>query len=584
MIPWVVRPVVSDTKARSRMMLLPEAQLERVGAGARGILEVVTAPTLRSAEGLSLLYEGEVPVQPVLLKDGDAAGPLPIEPPTSEAYDYLGWLLPQLAYGPEPPQRVFLIGSGGGSEIVRALRSGAEEVWVSEPVRLFRRALERHPAGRDSRIHWWHESPRDALARAERPFDLVQVTATGSSGEAAIGVHSAEEQFSTTVESIRACLTALDEDGVLLMARWRQDPPRETVKLVRNVLRATGLGRAAASHVVRVETWAMDGLLVRPRAWRADEIARLRDEADRRGFELVVVDGAPPSERPGFPGSVQDGLRGYDLRATTDTRPYLGWTGWGRPKAAPEVGVVAAVQTFVQTCAVALLLLAAPVFTRLGMRRRGRNGPFTGRGEGRGGVRGRRPGAATVCVLFAGLGAGFGLFEMGLIQRWQLYAGDPVVALGMVIGGLLTGSGIGALLAGGPLRRAAAHRACVVAAVTPWLVVMAADPLLGPGSRMPDAVQAAVGFAMLVLAGIPLGVPFPLVSRRIRTEHAELVPWIWSANGALSVLGATAAPILLAAGGVWTVFGTSASAYGLAAVSALWLGRPLRDAALPRRG
>lgn len=571
LLPWLVRPVVSETKARSRLLLLPEARIERAGAGARGIVEVVHAPSLRSAEGLSLRFEGDVPVQPVLLKDGDVAGPLPVEAVESDAYAYLEWLLPQLAYESVSARRVFLVGSGGGSEIVRALRSGASEVWIAEPVQAFRRALERRPVGRDPRLRWWHGSPRDGLLRAGGAFDLIQVTATGSSGEAAVGVHAASEQFDTTIEAMRAYLNALDEDGVLLVARWRQDPPRETARLLANALRSSPPGKepVAPANIVGVETWAMAGLLVRPRSWDPAELGELREQAGRRDFEAIETTPGDPPCALVLQGLPPDALRGYDLRPTTDARPYLGWTGWARSGAAPEIGVVAAVRTFAQSCGVAAVLLVAPVVL---LRARDGGRPFRrgpaarGSREHRAGpTRTRTGGAFATCLMFGGLGAGFALCELALIQRWRLYTGDPAIALGMVLGGLLAGSGLGSLLAGRRLSRWNPVLACAVAGLAPLLVILAADRAIAPGSAPAPAARFAAGLLALLAAGVPLGIPFPLASTRIRAARPALVPWLWSANGALSVVGSMAAPILLAAGGVGAALGASALAYGVAA-------------------
>jgi hypothetical protein len=51
----------------------------------------------------------------------------------------------------------------------------------------------------------------------------------------------------------------------------------------------------------------------------------------------------------------------------------------------------------------------------------------------------------------------------------------------------------------------------------------------------------AVAVAMLLPMGILLGVPMPTGIRLLAGRAAQMVPWAWGMNGAMSVLGATLA-------------------------------------------
>jgi hypothetical protein len=71
---------------------------------------------------------------------------------------------------------------------------------------------------------------------------------------------------------------------------------------------------------------------------------------------------------------------------------------------------------------------------------------------------------------------------------------------------------------------------------------------------------------LITPAGVLMGMPLPAGVRLLAADHAELVPWAWGMNGALSVIGATLAVFIAMNWGFSVTLLTGAGAYLTASV------------------
>jgi hypothetical protein len=178
------------------------------------------------------------------------------------------------------------------------------------------------------------------------------------------------------------------------------------------------------------------------------------------------------------------------------------------------------------------------------------------------------PGWLRALAYFACLGGAFMLIEVALLQRFVLLLGHPVYSLTVTLFSLLVGTGLGSMLS----RRASDARLRRTAALA--CVAIAAIALVW-GSALPFVVRAAVGWplaarivlaaALMVPAGLVMGVPLPTGVRLVAARQPELVPWAWGINGALSVLGATLAVFVAMNWGFLVTLACGAAIYACAA-------------------
>jgi hypothetical protein len=170
---------------------------------------------------------------------------------------------------------------------------------------------------------------------------------------------------------------------------------------------------------------------------------------------------------------------------------------------------------------------------------------------------------------FACLGGGFMLIEVALLQRFVLLLGHPVYSLTVTLFSLLVGTGLGSVIS----RRAADARLRRTAAVA--CLAVAAIALIW-GNALPFVVRSAVGWpltlrialaaALMVPAGLVMGIPLPTGVRLIAAGQPQLVAWAWGMNGALSVLGATLAVFVAMNWGFSVTLACGAAVYGIAAL------------------
>jgi hypothetical protein len=144
-------------------------------------------------------------------------------------------------------------------------------------------------------------------------------------------------------------------------------------------------------------------------------------------------------------------------------------------------------------------------------------------------------------ALFSLLGLGFMLVEISLIQKFILYLGRPSLSLAVILFSLLIGAGFGSL-SSARIPDSRLNKSLVYAALSVFTVCMIYsifipfifNNTLGAGL----SVRLLVTSFLLILLGFFMGFPFPMGIRILKELHLEyLVPWMWSINGALSVLG-----------------------------------------------
>lgn len=254
----------------------------------------------------------------------------------------------------------------------------------------------------------------------------------------------------------------------------------------------------------------------------------------------------------------------YDLSPVSDDKPFFfdyfrfgdllrssRNVRWVEAQDEFPVGHMVLASSLLQIAVLGLLLIIGPLLV---VRRRGL----------------ATPGWARYFLYFAALGTGYMLIEISLMQRFILFLGHPTYALSVVLAGMLTFSGLGALTSG---RLGVPSRRTVGFLLAAIVVCVVGDALLlGP------ILQSAIGFSLgwrMVLAALllaptafVLGFPFPLGIRLLEQRAPVLIPWGWAVNGMLSVAASLLAVVLAMAAGFTTVLLTAAAVYavGLLAV------------------
>ncbi|HKT81810.1 MAG TPA: hypothetical protein VJP86_16395, partial [Vicinamibacterales bacterium] len=385
----------------------------------------------------------------------------------------------------------------------------------------------------------------------------------------AAGAYTLTENSLYTVEAFDDYLDHLTDDGMLTITRWVFDGLR-LVSLAQEACEKRGWDARSRLAIVRHDRVAT--FLLKRSPFTAGEIANLKRDAERLEFDVLY---APSDGTEPLP-VVQEAVGGtntadyqrlitatdrhafyrnfkQDIRPTTDDRPFFFHTtkladqfqvAFGRSMLFGN-GLSALLALMAISAALVILFVIGPL-------------ALVG---GRGSV-----GWWQWLVYFGSLGSGFMLFEVAVLQRFVLLLGHPVYSLTVTLFSLLFGTGLGAAWSRrltGPLLKQRTLAALLSIALVAALSAIALAPMVNWAVPFSRPVRMLIAVATLVPVGMVLGIPMPAGIQLLRLRDPDLITWAWGMNGALSVVGATAAIFvamnwgfnitLLAAGAVYLI-------------------------------
>ena len=575
---------LSPYKSLTSALRAAGARLSFQRWNAYGRVDVVEGPQIHSAPGLSLKYKGKLPPQYALTVDGDNLSPISRRN-TEEDTAFLPYLPSSLAFRVRPQASALILQPRGGLDVAVALQLGARRVVAVEDNPLVVhvvRDVYRDFVGRlyeDSRVSVLLADGRSALQRGEERFDIVELSLADSYHPIASGSYSLSENYLYTTEALAHALRRLNDDGLLILTRWFQDPPSESLRAAALAISALErLGTSApAQHLFVFRSWSTVTLLVSPSPLKEKDITLLRANCADLGYDLIYCPGIRPEEanrynvlpRPldyeAFQRLLSPRARGvfykaqfYDVTPPSDNRPFFGhYFRWRQiPTIISQLGKTW--QPFggsgflLVLALLGIAIIAAGVLVILPLawaRQRPQRAPRRGR----------------ILIYFATLGLGYLLIEMPLMQQFILYLGQPSLSFVVVLSALLLSSGIGSMLA--PRARLRTALVALVATIVIYPLVLRGVFDL----TMRFALSARTGIAVLCLLplGILMGLPFAGGMSKIGETAPGLIPWIWAINGSASVVSSLLATIIALSGGYHLVLAGAAGCY-LAATVALW--------------
>ncbi|UCG38882.1 MAG: hypothetical protein JSV00_01200 [bacterium] len=539
----------------SYALLLPDSRTLARSWGAAGLLEVVGAPAMRTAPGLSTRFRGPLPPQAALYRDGDRVGTLVLSGEGQDAHPpYLQWqtaAAPYVLFQDHP--RVVVLGFDGGEEALRASASGAGRVQVIEPDAAVHGLVRDHPGlfppgpgGRPfvREVGLVRSNARWRLGRGIA--DIVVIPLAGNLASAVAGFGGAEEDYLLTAQGLERALEELGTDGVLAITGWKQEPPTGRMKILATIGTIPGFQEAGqVRDKVRVVTgWSTYTMLVSRKRLERGGLSRLESFCSARGFLLWT-----PGEYG--PSAAEEGREGLDLRPATDARPYPWHTlgaglllkalGGEREEVLPrmEWGLLFLVMALALALAFILLFVL---------------------------LTGRRPSnrkGLPLLVYFGCLGVGYMVVEILVIKRSGLLIPEPARAAALVVAPFLIFSGLGSF-AVIKVERSRLAGAWVFPAVAlgTVLLYLAIPALL----TAPEPFQPFLLVALTAPLALIMGLPFPLGLRVQSRDRERFVPWAWALSGYTSTLGSALAGVMAVFTGLGALVALAAASYLAAGV------------------
>lgn len=462
------------------------------------------------------------------------------------------------------PERVLVIGLGGGVDVVTALQHGARDVTGVEINGSILNASARVFAEFQGRVlsrpgvHLVHGDGRSFLEQAERRgqrWSLIQMSGADTYSAGTGGAFMFSESYLYTVDAFERYFRALDDRGVLALIRFGPEPLRAVISEAK-AMRALGMSELARRFIV-LRQGICFGILASKRPLDGEDmnrLARMIDAStkqsrvklpmwDAMGFgidEPLRIEYVPGRASPyasaleaietNNEGKLQAQLDALplDYSPTTDDRPFF--FQFLKPRDFPRLsaigdrdffaaGLLGHARLVVALLVVAGLLIFVPLGTAAS--------------------RPRPVGAGAAALL----GFAYMLVELVLIQRMVLVVGHPTASVSVTIAALLVGSGIGAMRWS---PRVTVARAVLLAISALLIVELASCPYADLLLRAPPLVRGIGVAALLLPLGVAMGLPFPALLRRCDPRAQGFAIGV---NGLASVVGSViATPIAMATG------------------------------------
>jgi hypothetical protein len=485
----------------------------------------------------------------------------------------------------EDTAKVFVLGSGGGGEILTALTNNAKSVTAVEINGILNDLVEKDLANywtggiaNDKRVKIFTDDARGWLRGKRIKYDVIISAHTISASATNSGAMSLVENYILTEEALREYLQHLDINGVLYITRPEPQMPRlvTSIKIAQQLNGGSDtknqfyVFKRPPSEYEKDVSY-LSGVLFKKAGFDEFDIQKLKTMSSLLNLETIYD---PVSKQDGIfkdlveSDNIKETVKKYPhmkLLPATDDNPYFEHNtdftdiGFGNIKESFSQGdraMLSLVQKpvaestlivlMLQTILISALLILLPIYMKF---RKDKEARKVKKGK--------------YITYFALLGLGYIIIEICLIQRFTLFLGQPVYTMLTVISTMLIFSGIGSMFSEkiiSVFKNKAIPVFAVIAVLT--LVIGLISPAIFSWlSRMDILWRVIISIGLIAPLAFFMGIPFPYGMSRISNNAKYLVAYGWGVNGFFSVMGSVLVVMLSMSFGFNLVFIISAALY-----------------------
>ncbi|MDR0443854.1 MAG: hypothetical protein LBH44_10645 [Treponema sp.] len=586
---------VSDFKDISYVRKYDGTSLVHHSYGPGGEFHVYDSRYFHFAPGLSDNAALKIPSNLSQLYWGlfiDGSGPIGIMGTLKEDEQvYMDYLPMAAPYTMISQPDVLLVNLNGGINSNMALYNGAKSIDIVEPSAEMIRLLRD-----DSNVSWFTGNLLDSekirviqgegrsfCVENKNSYDLIEISLVDSVGLTDSGGYAVHEDFKYTVEAFKEYFGGLREGGVLSVTVWdRLNPPRNVLRLLNTIILAmqeSGVSEPEQSLYSFGLLRSTSTILVKKGAFNTRDLNDLNTFIKNCSFELFYAPGADlplrdidillanylyqfenpegvvaesitnadmyrtviPRFFAGEAGKLEAGYI-FDIRPIRDSRPY--YTGFLKMDSmrmyldqlqdiSEEWGYLLLFAMLIQACIFGLIVIMIPVIVR-------RKTLFK-----------KRRGTIGVIFYYAGLGLGYMLIEIYLIQRLAVFLSNPTYSSGIVITVMLTCSALGNMVSSffKRWRVFVVPIACALIAGSFLFYIVGLDSFLASFRSASLMIRILVSALIIAPAAFFMGIPYPNGLDSLQETKPQLLPWAWGMNGGLSLVGGALARLLSVSSG-----------------------------------
>jgi len=583
---WSTALPVNPYKELFTFLRYPETKILDQRENSFSQVKLVESPGVKYAPGLSLNFEGKIPEQLAILTDDSGLSALTRFEGDLESIRFTDFLSNALGYHLiKNPDRVLVIGAGGGLDILGALYQRCNKIEAVELNPLVIELMKDKFTAYSGYLYGRPEvtilpgEGRSILKSIDHNFDLIQISMVGSSSASTGGFHSISENYLYTVEGMADLLEHLTPEGIISITRWLLFPPRESVKLTviaLQALEAMGIENPE-NHIAVIRSWGTITFLCSKQPIDQEKIALIYSFCQERSFDPVYFPGIQREqvnqnhrlEKPYYYLAISDLIKHYqenqlesfyrdyffNIKPSTDNSPFFFYfLKWRNIPAIIrdisywlpliEWGNLIVFATLVQGIVFSFFFIFLPLFIKRVPRSSGWHLPL---------------------LYFAALGSGYMLIEISFIQKFILYLSNPTYATSAVIFSFLFFSGLGSRFSRRWQQDRLSYLKWIIPTICLFLILY--QGLVGVifwhTLHLPLMVRFLVSSLLIAPLAFLMGMPFPLGISFLaeRREGEGMIPWVWAVNNFCSILASILAVIVAISAGFSVVGYLAAGIY-----------------------
>lgn len=489
---------------------------------------------------------------------------------------------------------VFVVGSGGGGEILSALSHHAKTVTAVEINGILNDLIEKQfvngwttGIAKNKKVNIITDDARSWLRGKRLKFDVIISAHTISASATASGAMSLVENYIMTKEAMQDYLQHLKLDGILYISRPETQIPRliTTIKIAYDEMS----GVKSKNHFFifkrpptefEKDISYLTGVVYKKDGFNEFDIQLLKTQAALLNLEIVYD---PVSNQDGIykdlimSDNIYETVKKYpgNLLPATDDNPYfehqVGFTeinpsNFKESFSQTDRAIFSLVQKpaaestliaiLIQALVIAIVLILLPIYLKFRKNeeiKRIKKGKFI--------------------LYFAALGLAYIMIEICLIQKFTLFLGQPVYTMLTVISSMLIFSGIGSMFSVKLIKKFKGNPFYIFVFIALYTVLIGLlNPIIFNALVRADIMfRILISIALIAPLAFAMGKPFPFGIKMINYDDVNinryLTAYSWGINGFFSVLGSILVIMLSMTFGFRIVFLLSAVIYGIAALT-----------------
>ena len=482
-------------------------------------------------------------------------------PPLNKPYD-----ASNLAFiGKDSAEKVFIIGSGGGGEVLVSMYHSAKKVKGVEINGLLNEIITDVLAGwtgqlinNNPKVEIITDDARSVIKRSKDMYDVIISAHTISASAVSSGSMSMVENFIMTKEAVKDYLKHLDEKGILYISRPESQIPK-LITTLKEAGREIGIRNDEFNFIVfrrpatdyEVSNSYLAGVVYKKNGFDLLDMMSMRNEALSLGLDIEYD---PLTSQENIYNTLVNSKNieleiaknPSVLTPATDDKPFfddnykLSDVNWKTIKdvfsqddkailalKSKPVAQITLLTMLAQVLLVSILLLIIPAIFIKGERKFKVDKKFL--------------------MFFAFIGLGYISIQISLIQKFTLFLGQPVYTMLTVISSMLIFSGIGAKYSQKFINgnKTKLYSVFLIIAFYTMFVGLVSPLLFDSFVSLSLILRIIVTIVLLAPLAFFMGMPFPTGISMLKNDDSRMVGISWAVNGFFSVIG-TVITIILA--------------------------------------